>query len=157
GRFRTVTNGVTTAVAKGVLDMSGDSIARIANDMFLDVGIGEVYLSGNALVHIGNDFRAASADYGEGKIMMSGSSKLKVEGRFSIADSSFTTMDMTMSGNSGVEVGVRMVVGGQNDLNKSGVAVVNIEDNATINVGAFLYRGDVDGAVDAEHIAGRVA
>lgn len=157
GRFRSRSGGETTGVSTGVLDMSGDSIARVANDVFLDVGIGELYMTDNAVMHVGDDFRASSADYGQSIIEMSGSSRLKFEGRFAIADSNFTTTEMTMSGDSVVEIGMYMAVGGQDNLSKSGDGVLNIEGNARINVGAFLYRGDVEGNVGDVVVANRVA
>ena len=165
GRERTSNPAET---AKGVLDMSGDSIVRVSNDVFLDVGVGELYMTDNALMHVGDDFRAASADEGDATMEMSGSSNLKVEGRFSIADSWDSVAEVTISEDALVEVGRYLVVAGQDNLNESGVGVLNIEGNATISIGAFyndttqqfekyIYRGDVDGVLGSPNPGDRVA
>ena len=138
-------NGVAGETARGELNMSGDSVVRVSNDMFLDVGIAEVTMTDTALIHVGDDLRAGSADEGEGFIEMSGNSNIKVEGRFSIADSNLSVIDVTLNDNALVEVGMYMTVSGQDSLNEAGVGTLTINDSAQILIGEFLYRGDVGG------------
>ncbi|QDU70531.1 LamG-like jellyroll fold domain-containing protein [Mucisphaera calidilacus] len=146
GRDRTVDEqGNSSDVASGVLDMSGDSEVRVANDVFLDVGYAEVHMTDNATMRVGDDLRAASADRGEGFMDIRGNALVQVEGRFSIADSNLSTMDVTVAGDATVEVGMYLVVSGQDSLNEAGVGTLTIEDNATINVGSIIYRGDTNG------------
>ena len=146
GRERKLDDQGNPQVARGYLTMSGDSVVRVANDAYIpDVGYAELSMTDQALIHVGDDLRSASADNGEGSITMSGDSNLKVEARFTVGDSNGSSVTMTMSDNALVEVGRYMTVAGKDSLGEAGVATLTIEDEATINVGAFLYRGDVGG------------
>lgn len=147
GRNRPSGNADNTGVTTGVLNMSGDAEVRVANDVFLDVGIGELYMTDDSVFRVGDDFRAGSADFGTGLINMSGNAKLKVEGRFSIADSWDTQMDVTLSGNSKVEVEMYMTVSGQDNLNEAGDGTLTIQDSAQVIIGSqgLFLRGDVGG------------
>jgi hypothetical protein len=156
GRERPSGNADNTGVAKGVLDMSGDAEVRVANDVFLDVGVGELYMTDDTVFRVGDDFRAGSADFGTGVIEMSGNANLKVENRFSIADSWDTVIDVTLSDNAKVEVEVYMTVSGQDNLNEAGDGTLTIEDSAQVIIGSsqLFLRGDVGGdppSVPAEY------
>ncbi|QDU32235.1 hypothetical protein KS4_02660 [Poriferisphaera corsica] len=136
---------------KGTLDMSGNSEVRVANDLYLDKGDGHLKMTDNAVLRIGDDFRAGSSDNGTGSIDIHGHALLQVENRFTIADSNNTTINATFAGNANIEVGNQMMVGGKDNIKESGIASLNIEDAVNINIGAYIYNADVGGNVGDTH------
>ena len=146
GRERTDDPGET---AVGELVIENDAEVRVANDAFIpDVGEGYITMRDNAVMRIGDDARAGSADGGVGAIDMSGDSRMVVGARMSIADSTDSQVDVTLDDNATIEIGRYMAVGGKDNLDESGVGTLTLNGSAKVDIGAILFRGDLGDADD---------
>ena len=129
--------------AVGELIIENDAEVRVANDAFIpDVGEGYITMRDNAVMRIGDDARAGSADGGVGAIDMSGDSRMVVGARMSIADSTDSQVDVTLDDNATIEIGRYMAVGGKDNLDESGVGTLTLNGSAKVDIGAILFRGD---------------